>query len=79
MRMTMTGPAIRPAFSRKHYVAVAKAIATVREAIGIGTDWTAAHGVDAVASALAEIFAADNPKFSRERFARATRGDTCKG
>lgn len=51
--------------TRKDYVAVAKIIADNDSGMSI---WTVRARI---ADALAEMFAADNPRFDRERFLKA--------
>lgn len=59
----------KPAFQRRHYVALAAAIARVR-ALGPHHD-TPADALRDAQEAVADLLAADNPKFNRERFAAA--------
>lgn len=67
--------------SRKHYVAVAAAIHdayALQDAYGPGTNERAAarDAVRDVALNLADLFAADNPRFSRARFFEACGTDS---
>ena len=54
--------------TRKDYVAIAAAIAAVRRTAGENFS-----KVDAVAWALCDVLAADNPRFDRGRFLNACR------
>ena len=54
------------AFCRRHYVAVADALAEDRERFDV--DGAVRFGIESAAKALADVFKADNPRFSAERF-----------
>lgn len=59
----------KPAFQRRHYVLLAEAIKRVRT-LGPHHD-TPAEALRDAQEAVADLLAADNPKFDRERFAAA--------
>jgi len=52
--------------SRKHFVAVARVLASQ-----LATDASRYPAVKSIAEGLAEVFAAENPRFDRTRFLRA--------
>jgi len=54
--------------SRKHYVEVARLIANEVESINPAIESTRALTAERVARGLADLFAADNPRFDRQRF-----------
>lgn len=63
------------ALSKKHYVAIARTFSGTVEAYGLipageGGD-PASEVAYALASGLADVFAADNPRFDRARFLKA--------
>ena len=68
----------RPSFTKKHYEAVARALAEARGAGNGGDDWASGvrYGIDEATEALADIFAADNERFDRFRFENAARAKT---
>lgn len=55
--------------TRKDYIALAEALHEAHEESGLSTGW--ALTVDKIANVLA----ADNPRFDRERFVRACQGE----
>ncbi len=58
-------------FQQRHYVAIAKKVAETSRAIPeLGA---------LMASELADVFAGDNPRFDRQRFIAACRGEPCNG
>lgn len=54
--------------SKKHYIAVA---ATVAELLSLTVDCDERRGIEFLVVRLAEIYAADNPNFNREKFLEA--------
>jgi hypothetical protein len=60
-------------FSRRHYEAVAEILK--RRFANESDDSAAKWVVDAVADDLADLFAADNERFDRQRFKRAACGE----
>ena len=58
--------------SRKDYVAIAAAIRAEYEAVADGP--ALRRVVEQTADRIADVFAADNPNFDRERFLRAALG-----
>lgn len=56
--------------TRKDYVSAAAAIQSTREAPRFSGAGVAEYGAacDDIARSLADVFAADNPRFDRERF-----------
>jgi hypothetical protein len=65
----MPSQTVTPAFSRRHYVAVADALQGARENYDEGG--AVRFGVEVGAEAVAAMFAEDNPRFSTERFLQA--------
>jgi len=65
----MSRGSVAPAFTRRHYVAVADAIEGVRE--GLDEDGACRFGIEAAADALAALFAEDNERFDCRRFLAA--------
>ena len=61
----------RPAFQRRHYVAVAALLADARKAAG--ADLFAQTFVNDLAVAFTDLFRRDNGRFRPDRFDRATR------
>lgn len=66
--------------TRKHFVAIAEAIQAERVeaspyggSIDVPTADRVNEALDTVARRLADVFAADNPRFDRERFLAACR------
>ena len=60
--------------TRKHYVAIAKAISNVRKEWGQDAlDTKTRHMVEEIEDALAQVFKADNANFDKQRFL-----DACK-
>lgn len=59
--------------TKKDYQAIARAIHRVRQ------DSHPETTITAVTDALADVMAADNPRFSRERFVEACETGRCKG
>ena len=57
--------------TRKDYVAIAKAFDYLRQVAGCGRDAIATQTVTDCAVAVANVMAADNPRFDRERFLKA--------
>lgn len=59
--------------TRKDYQAIAKAIAKVRadRRGGYGLDIEARHAIEEIEDGLAAVFAADNPRFNRDKFLTA--------
>jgi hypothetical protein len=66
---SMSTTTVSPAFSRRHYVAVADAIAGERAYLD--EDGACQFGVESVAEALAALFTEDNARFDRKRFLAA--------
>lgn len=58
-------------FSRKHFETVASSISRTRMASTIGKKQTPEQVLRLVATDLAATFAAENPRFDRERFMKA--------
>jgi hypothetical protein len=59
---------INPCFQHRHYVEIAAIIAS-----------THGHPIDVLISELADMFARDNERFDRSRFASACRGAPING
>lgn len=60
-----------PTFSQKHYEALAAALAEDIETSLAFFETTSAAAVARFGESLADVFAADNERFDRERFLRA--------
>ena len=58
-----------PTFERRHFTAVADALADVRA--GFDEGGACQFGVECAADALAALFAEGNPRFDNERFRSA--------
>ena len=58
--------------TRKHYKAIAEALRAERASL---RDTYQAMVVGSIAERLATVFTGDNPRFDRERFLRACRGE----
>jgi carbamoylphosphate synthase large subunit len=58
--------------TRKDYVAIAEAIASVREYSYLKGDLNFQAGIDQVTGAISQVLIEDNPRFDRERFIAAT-------
>ena len=54
--------------TRKHYIEVARVIADEVETLNLDVEPTRAISCENIARALADIFAADNGRFDRQRF-----------
>lgn len=65
----MAGSSVAPAFSRRHYQAVADALREARD--GFDEGGACQFGVECAADQLARVFAEDNPRFDNERFRQA--------
>ncbi len=61
----------RPMFSERHYKAIAAVLAATDQ--GYLTPHTHKYTVEVISSLLANIFEADNPRFSAPLFMAATR------
>jgi hypothetical protein len=57
--------------SRKDYVAFAAELAAQRKHFLTCSDKVSAYAVESVADGIANVFAADNPRFDRVRFLAA--------
>jgi hypothetical protein len=60
--------------TRKDYVAIAEAIASVREYSYLKGDLNFQAGIDQVSGAIAQALSNDNPRFDHGRFLTATMG-----
>lgn len=60
--------------TRKDYVVIAEAIASVREYSYLKGDLNFQAGIDQVSGAISQVLANQNPRFDRERFLTATMG-----
>jgi hypothetical protein len=65
----MTAKTLAPAFTRRHYQQVAEALNEDRERFDV--DGAVRFGIESAAKALCDVFAADNPRFDRDRFLAA--------
>ena len=65
----MSNTTVAPAFTRRHYTAIADALSGVRD--GFDEGGACQFGVECTADALAALFAEDNPRFDNERFRAA--------
>lgn len=65
----MTSRSVAPAFSRRHYEAVAAVLGELRDRFDEGG--ACQFGVECAGDELARMFAEDNPRFDNERFRQA--------
>ncbi len=66
-------------FSKQDYVGIAKVIDTTWSKLfaeaHTSHHWQVKYDMDAVVTAFADMFQADNPRFDRERFVMACEGE----
>ncbi len=66
--------------TKKDYQAIARVIYSVRKRAAVRQDSGALDALIAdVADGLADVLAADNPRFNRDRFDEACKTGRCKG
>ena len=67
-------PNVRTAFQRRHYQAIAEILATALSDQQGNRDLFVTALVERITGQFADMFAADNPRFSRQRFVDAAQG-----
>lgn len=65
--------------TKKDYQAIARAIHTARTHAKIDEKLDPGSGINRVEHLIADVLAADNPRFDRERFVEACETGRCKG